>query len=503
MSAKREAAKSYIKTLVIVGAFLVMTAAIVLFLTDYNRRNHFSGNNPQYDDGKMADDLELLSSGQYEAVLLSMHSTFPFKEEDFSHYLGLNTFVASHAVLNTEELSQYLECVFGSSGSVSRLYICPDPELLWVTAHLDSDTWEQNLTEDFYSHIKAHPEISFSILLPYPYISYWVELDTEKLESLLARYHILTSELYAYPNVRVFFPGAENWLTLNPGNYTDTLFDANEIITQSIFLHTFCDGEYEITPENEASYWNSLRETIAGEKSSPACYADLSDWCLVFFGDSVIGNYSGSFSIPGYVNGLSGASVYNYAVGGTPASYNGQDIASFPVVLDRFLTEDVSPSEDGFCFTPEDASGEELGDKKLCFIINYGFNDYFNGAPIENPRDPYDIRTFKGSLRSCILKLQDKFPGSCQIIMTPTHTQHFSYGMEINGEKGDILPAYINASAEIAQETGAFFLNNYEFLATEQDMNKYLADGCHPNENGRLLLGDRIVRFIDTELQIH
>ena len=53
---------------------------------------------------------------------------------------------------------------------------------------------------------------------------------------------------------------------VNPDNYTGTFFDANEIITQKIFLSVFCDSLYQITPENEDSCWTSLRELIAREK---------------------------------------------------------------------------------------------------------------------------------------------------------------------------------------------------------------------------------------------
>ena len=32
-------------------------------------------------------------------------------------------------------------------------------------------------------------------------------------------------------------------------------------------------------------------------------------------------------------------------------------------------------------------------------------------------------------------------------------------------------------------------------------MIRYLADGVHPNENGRLVIADRIVRFVDLEMR--
>ena len=506
MSAAKRRSKSRKSTynyriIFILGILLAAAFLLGAFILYQRSKSRFSGNNPQTDDGKMEQDLLRLSEETYEAALVSMHAADYFTEEDFLFYGGLNALVASHRVLDTEELSQYLECILNSGNALSHLYLCLDPELLWTTAGKEAAVWNANLEQDLYSHLTSYPEITFSFLLPYPYIGYWLELGEDKLDTLLTLYHALVNELYRYPNVRVFFPGAEPWLTLNPANYTDTLFDANEIITRSIYLHTFCDGDYLIYPENAEGYWNTLRETIAREKTAPTCYADLSDWCFVFFGDSVLGNYPGSFSIPGYVNGLSGALTCNFAVGGTPAAYEETDVESFPVVIDRFLTENVTASDGESHLLFEGYSPEELADKKLCFLINYGFNDYFAGNSIENPNDPGDITTFKGSLRTCISRLRSAFPDARILLMTPTHTQSFGGGTAVNGDNGNVFSAYIDALTETAAEMGLFLLDNYKYITTEEDMIRYLADGVHPNENGRLVIADRIVRFVDLEMR--
>lgn len=488
----------------VAGIFLT-TAVIIMSLTAcHSRHIPYTDYIVQENDGQMAHDIQRLSEEDYNSVFISMHSTANFHEEDFITYRGLNTLVTSHTVLNIEELSQYLECIFLSGNTVSDLYICPDPEFLWAAENQDTRTWSKKMEQNFYSHIESHPEISFSILLPFPYISYWLESDDDKLELLFTLYHTLIEELYTYPNVKIFFPGAENWLTLNPDNYMDTLFDTNEVITESILLHTFCDGDYAITPENEEDFWATLRDTIAHEKTSPTCRGGLSDWCLVFFGDSIFGNYPGSFSIPGYVTGLSDAVTFNYAVSGTSASSSpNADRADFPHIIDGFLEENATLSGVHYQFTPPgNVSAAELADKKLCFIINYGFNDYFEGAPVENPQNPYDVRSFKGGLRTCIGKLQSAFPDARYILVSPTHTSAFNFGTDINSENGGGFHDYIKAISEIAAETGAFLIDNYnESVITEQNLAQYLGDGVHPNETGRLVLADRIIRFIEQEMR--
>lgn len=438
-------------------------------------------------DSTMTADLQRLSEETYSAVLLSMHSTEGFREEDFLRFRGLDTLVTSHLLRDAGEFSQYLKRILASGNAISDIYLGLDPELLWTAAGQDLGAWESSL-EKLSSPMAAHPEISFSILLPYPYLDYWTGLSEEKLDVLLTLYQALADRLHACPNTKVFFPGAEEWLILNPGNYTDMPFGANDVITQSILLHTFCDTDYEVAPENQASYWARLRETIAREKVSPTRHADLSDWCIVFFGDSVLGHFPGSFSIPGYVTGLSGATTLNYAVSGTSASDLEGRPSDFPELIDSLPSEDITR--------------ETLAGKKLCFLINYGFNDYFDGMPVENPEDLYDIRSFKGSLRTCIARLQKAFPDASCILMTPTPTRAFHGGMDAKGEKGERFSDYIDAVAAVAGETGAFLIDNYHgFTISEESLDTYLPDGLHPNETGRLVIADRIIRFLEAEMR--
>lgn len=479
---------------------LIALGAAAFMMRPFLGRTSFSGNNPQKNDGRMKDDLARLSSDAYGGVLLSMHSTENFSEEDFLFYRGVDTAVASHALLGAKEFSKYLDCILGSGNALSHIYLCLDPELLWMGAREKTDKWNSDLQEGLYSYVESCPDISFEILLPYPYIEYWLALNEEDLETLLAVYHALISELSAYPNVKIFFPGFEEWLMVNPDNYTDTLFDANEIITQKLFLYTFCDAAYQITPINEDFFWNSIRGTVDREKIAPTCYPDLSDWCLVFFGDSVLGNYNGSFSIPGYIAGLSKAATCNYAIGGTCATAHGE--ADFPNYVIKFLAENMTRTDDGCLFIPAGSGESPAEDKKLCFIINYGLNDYFTGSPVENPLDPNDAANYKGGLRVGISRLQEAFPDASYIVMTPTHTGSFNMGMNVNSETGDVFSAYIDAAEELAREMGLYYLDNYhDFIIAPETLDTYLADDTHANERGRLVIAARIMDFIHNEVK--
>lgn len=463
--------KYVLLTVILIGTLLLTAAAIVIY--HIRSVSPLSSSNKRIDDGLMDADLARLTDESYESVLLSMHSPAGFSEEDFVFYRGLDTLIASHALLTTGEFSAYFDCILGSGNPVNHIYLCLDPELLWLDAYKRSSQWDRRLQKNLYSYIEAHSEITFEIMLPYPYIDYWLNLKEEDFNTLLGLYSALVDGLGAYSNTRTFFPGTEYWLMVNPDNYESTVFEANDIVTQKLFLYTFCDGVYRITSENMESYLNTLREVVARETASRTEYPDLSHWCMVFFGDSVFANYPGSYGIPGYIEGLSGAATYNYAAGGTGAS-------SFPGAISRFLEDEPT-----------------LPDGRLCFIIQFGFNDYFNGVPVENPDYPDDTASYKGALRTGISSLQTAFPQADLLVITPTHTSFFENGTAVMSEEGDVLSVYARAAVETATELGAYYLDNYnDFIITGDNLDLYVGDGIHPNELGRLTIAAEIMNFI-------
>lgn len=498
MSRQKSYRKQNLKLLILLPATVAVVAAVCFIL----RFVSVPGDNIRINDGRMEADLERLSGETYDSILISMHSSEPFSEEDFASLCGLDTVVASHTLMNTEELSEYLDCILGSGNTLSNVYLCLDPELLWINALEKTENWEHSLTAGLYSYINDNPGISFEILLPYPHISYWLAFKQEDLDTLLSVYLALINELSAYPNAKTFFPGVEEWLIINPGNYDISFFDASEIVTNRLFRYIFCDSAYRITPENETLFLDSLLSVVERERNAPTHYPDLSDWCIVFLGDSVLGNYTGSLSIPGYISGLSDALSCNFAVGGTTATFRSENGKDFPNIIDRILTEHTTVQNGRDVFASGETDAEDLSGKKLCFVINYGFNDYFTGAPVEDPQNPGNITSYKGSLRTGISRLQAVFPDACYIIMSPTHTARFSNGTETGSEAGDIFPAYIKAAQELAAEMNIYFQDNYyDFVVTEENLDVYLSDGCHPNEKGRLAIAVSLMHFIEENVK--
>lgn len=460
---------------ILAGACVIVLIAAALLYIIFGSKRTFSGVNPQSDDGMLESDMLRIAEERYDSVIFSMHSIEGISEEDFSYYRAMDAFIASHTILNTKELSQYLDGILNSGNQVTTICLGIDPEFLWIEAGQNESRWNKKLEENLYSYVAQNPGISFEISLPNPCIDYWTGLEEDKLQVLLTVYRTLIDQLAVFPNVKTYFPGYEPWIIMNPDSYGDSLLDTTNEVTRLVILNTWSGRCYQITPENEETIWASFCKLIESERSAPSIYPDLSRLHIIFFGDSVLANYSGSSSIPGCMAGLSSITFDNYAVGGSNA------VNGFPAALDVFRSTGVRITEE----------------KKLCFLINYGLNDYFEGEPIEDPQDLYNPYTYKGSLRIGVSSLREDFPEAEYIIMSPTHIGAYQKGTEITNEDGNDLEAYIEAAREVAEEMNLYFIDNYnDSVITAENQVNYIGDGTHPNENARLEIAIHIVDFL-------
>lgn len=71
------------------------------------------------------------------------------------------------------------------------------------------------------------------------------------MQTRLTLYQQLVGILASRSNITIYFTGDQEWLILNPGNYTGD-FAVNESVSQALFLHTFCDGHMQIDNNNSA-----------------------------------------------------------------------------------------------------------------------------------------------------------------------------------------------------------------------------------------------------------
>lgn len=429
----------------------------------------------------MRRDFKRLYSESYDTVVLSMYPMDNCPEDRYTYWRGMDTVVTTHEIPNLFTLKCYLK-LLGRKGTVTNVYLGVLPEMLDAA--------------ELAGLLLAYPGTRFEVILPYPQLDYWLSLPREECDSLLQAYRDFIPPLLNHEMISPYFFGSAEWLISNPANYEGT-FETNAQASETIMLHSDRDHEYVLTADSKPSPTaciDDLDKLISSHRKTPVTYPDLSGWNIVFFGDSVIGNYTGTTSIPCVTAGLTGARVYNLGLGGGSAS-------KFPNREDYALTDIIHAL---LTQTPEALPSDTqvyLGMKELladapngqyCFVINYGLNDYFAGAPIAS-QDPYDLYTYSGAYRTAISELREAYPDCYIILDTPNFCINFNYGMDYRFDVQHTMIDYVDTLQIVAAEFNVGLLDNYNELGiTKENFGTYLADGTHPNETGRFLIGKRI-----------
>lgn len=438
--------------------------------------------------------LEFLAVSDYQSVFLSMYDISAFPMEPFAINRGIPTLKSEYCWKSTDELNSALQNIFTSGNNVTNVFLGLDP---FAMLHSSGGDPQPPVMDDLLSLADLYPNTSFEILFSFPSIDYWLSLPEADRDRALSLYESLAGILCTRNNIVMYYVGGEDWLICNPANYTGS-FTVNSQVSEKIFLYVFCDGYFRITAENAAAMLQQTRDRIHAQTAAPAEYPDLSEYDIVFIGDSILGINTGSLSFEGIISALSGASVFNCAQGGTSAALSAPEVLCFPKITAEFLSgQPNAPDAVYGQGILKYASADHTG-KKLCFLINFGLNDYFNALPLENTTDPHDIRSYTGAMRTAVTDLQKHFPEALYIIMGPGQIIRFQEGTElINGVNS--LCDYSTAASDLADELGTAYLDLYhEFPdAGEELADVLLRDGIHYNEHGRLCLSRRIMDFID------
>lgn len=445
-------------------------------------------------------DIATLSQGNYEAVILSMYTPESFSADEFGYFLGIASVQAFHPFVNLADIGDYLKQSFSSNDDLSIVYIGLDPfavsKLYGYHTSLYAKDYEKYLTE----YVREHNNVVFKFLIPAYSMEYMRSLSDNEYTELINSYRNLFNLYILYNNVDIYFLGHEEWLIANSGNYASPI-SCNASILRKTVAYTLQNDRYALTSDNMEKRFDQMTELV---QDTSITYPDLSEWCMLFFGDSVFEYNAGSRSVSGIVEGMSGAQVYNCSQGGIPATEDPRASLSFNRMVTRFLEQDISGLDDAPNFRLEltDYMQESHEGKRYCFVLNFGLNDYFGGHPVENSADGFDVGTYAGALRTGISTLREAYPEAVIILLTPTYTSEFSGGTGINGDRGGVLTDYVEAAVEVARDMNVICLNNYSDSGINADTHGiYLADGTHPNETGAFLLGrcilDEMKRVIE------
>lgn len=459
---KKSAAKYILP--IIISLFIFFAALSALFLWTRGtaaRRN----------------DFRRIDSETYDTVFLSMYPIDAFNEADYLHFRAMTVLKADYILPDFSSLQKYMKRIAKSGNTVSTVYLGIRPDK--VTAG------------EISSLAAAYPDLAFEVIVSYPSIEYWRQLSDSEYERTLTAYCDFLSAVSTVAGIRAYFFSAEEWLITNPVLYTDdwnlTADAAQFVMTNSDYLHS-----YQITPDNNTELSSALRQLTAAQRTAPTVYPDLSDTTIVFFGDSVIGNYSNDLSIPGTVHGLTGATIYNCGYGGNPAAMNEKTIITLPGIAAAFAEQNLSvlPQDTQVYAGIAEYIANPPQSKNLCFVINYGLNDYFNRHPISSA-DPYDITTYGGAIRTAVSCLKENFTDARIFLCTPTYSAY--------APNEDVCPLenYVDAVIDLARELDVDVIDNYHSLGIDETNHAiYLADKMHPNEKARFMIAQNIISAI-------
>lgn len=429
----------------------------------------------------LLEDYKNIASRRYEIVFLSMYPVSARLEEDFQHYWGQPAFQASYCIPEFSIVEQYLERIAASGNAVTAAYLGIRPDKADI--------------RQLQTLVDRYPSITFEVILPYPSSGYWTGLREGQYQKILSAYSAFLSGVPDVSNARFYFPGSQKWLIGNPDNYEDKL-RATESTDRTVLYACKAENPCYVTAQNASSFSQALTDLTLAVRTAPKALPDLSDCRFVFFGDSVIGEYTDATSIPGVVKGLTRATVYNCGLGGNSAATDPKAPINLPGIAEAFAKGDLAAlPPDSQVYRGIDAYlSDSTSGKKLCFVINYGLNDYFQGHAISSRQDPYDPATFSGAIRTAVGTLRSYFPDARIILCTPSYCRIFQNGTEPHGTGSYVLDDYVDAVLSLSQELGTDVVDSYHDFGIGADnwASYLLQDQVHPNAAYRYLIGEKI-----------
>ena len=143
-----------------------------------------------------------------QAVYLTTDIEDGFKMEDFRRYRGIDMYTTATPLTNLLEIEAVLDGL--DKNALQNVFLHIEP----LSLKEQEFPLEEQL-QQVGKLMQEHPEITFEVLLDYPYIySYGQEL-----EEYCRRVEAIGEQVNAGVNGILYYPGAEEWLVCNEGNY--------------------------------------------------------------------------------------------------------------------------------------------------------------------------------------------------------------------------------------------------------------------------------------------
>ena len=222
---------------------------------------------------------------------------------------------------------------------------------------------------------------------------------------------------------------------------------------------------------------------------------------IVVFGDSIWDMDRGETGIAAQVAEYMNANVYNCAIGGTRATmkagesdvdYENWDSTSLTgmcyVIRGLVDTNFLEGYPAGGVIRNVDPATVDY------YIIAYGLNDYFSGAPIAvSGSDQFDPHGYTGALNNALELLKGASPNAQFLLISPTYCQFYENGSMVTDSNmrdyGEgTLTDYANACRNVAENEKTLYIDAYSTMGINiYTAEEYLEDGVHLTEAGRTL----------------
>lgn len=211
---------------------------------------------------------------------------------------------------------------------------------------------------------------------------------------------------------------------------------------------------------------------------------------FLFLGDSLTEGVRGTTAkekgYPYVFANLSGATVYEYGVGGTRLAYQKKPTLHKPR-HDMYFASRVLDMR-----------------KDADYVVVFGgSNDFAGGdAPLGKFGDTTP-ETFYGALHDLYTRLQEKYPQSKLFTVTPLHRGDIIKGINAVGcERNEGIEPYVKAIKQVAKAFDIVVIDAHNEwainpLIDEQRTAYFSADAIHPNDNGHRFIAERFVEFFE------
>ncbi len=203
-------------------------------------------------------------------------------------------------------------------------------------------------------------------------------------------------------------------------------------------------------------------------------------------GDSITEGVGTSGPEHQYVNLLAaatGATVRNYGISGTRIA--------------RQTVPSTTPSFDGDYV----ARAKQMDKDADIVVVFGGTNDYGHGDAAlgdDDSRDPY---TFYGAMHLLCQELIANYPAGQIVFMTPLHRLEENRLVNEYGVRNQTnLAGYCAIIRHVCMTYGIPVLDLYATAGMNPtipcNMENYLPDGLHPNDEGNRILADKLEKFL-------